>query len=310
MDVPSVSGRLALIADAEEWSARAIQSVLEPAGYRVVRVATGSATIEQARSAQPDAILIVADLPDLDGVELCGRLRRDPLITPSTPIALMGSAPLSRERHLAGLRVGAWDVLGFPLDAEQLVLKLNAWVRAKLDADRAREAGLLDPRTGLYSARGLERRAPELVAEALRRHAALACVALGVDPRPEARGAEASPPLAVVLEHMAHALRSHGRASDAIGRWGGAEFAVLAPGTNAAGAVKLADRLSRAIEVSPPSGARLPPLEVRAGYEAVLGVHATPVEPTDLLAHASTALRVARAEPGGARIRSYSASFA
>src|SRR3989475_96838 len=166
--------------------------MLQPAGYRALRVATAAAARERARSARPDFIIIITPLPGENGLELCEALRRDPSITPAAPIIGVVTGALRREIYLRWLRAGAWDCLALPLDVEQLLLRLGNYLRAKREADRVEEALLLDPATGLYNARGLKRRARELVAEAVRLHAALACVVFGLDPQPDARGSEPS----------------------------------------------------------------------------------------------------------------------
>ena len=295
---------MALIASAEEWLARALESVLQPHGYSVLRASSGAETLQRARSGPVDAVLIATDLPDRDSVEVCRALRKEALITPSTPIVLVTATPATREQRLTGLRAGGWDHLAFPLDADELLLKLDAYMQAKEDADRVRQRAFVDEVSGLYSARGVERRARELVADAWRRHAALACVMLAVDARPEM-----APDVRTrdTQHHVTSLLRDRGRTSDAIGWWDAVQFAELAPATGAEGATQLARRLSQAIETPLPRGGAPPlPLEVHAGYEAIDDVHATPVKPETLLARARSALRQALAESGGARIRAYS----
>src|SRR3989454_8977891 len=70
------------------------------------------------------------------GVELCRALRADPRITTSTPILLAADEPCTREGRLAALAAGAWDCIAPPHDADEILLKVQAYVRAKLDADR------------------------------------------------------------------------------------------------------------------------------------------------------------------------------
>jgi hypothetical protein len=69
--------------------------------------------------------------------------------------------------------------------------------------------------------------------------------------------------------------------------------------------VQMARRLTQALEAAGPRPAGLPPLSVRAGYEAVADLHATPLAPDRLLEHASAALVQARAAGHGERIRAY-----
>jgi len=292
---------VALIVGDERWAADAVRSVLEPGGYGSVHATTAEA-FEVARSAGPDVIFIVGSLHDGDGlVELCRQLRGGARTPARTPILIVSPAPVQRAERLAALRAGAWDVTTFPFDAEEMLLRLDAYLGAKGEADRALEEGLLDPGTELYGARGVERRARELVAEATRRHDALACVVLAADASPSA----------APTSHVARLLQTHGRLSDVIGRWNRAEFAVLAPGTDATGAVGLAQRLTTVIEASPietsPTsiGGLQAPVTVYVGYEAVGDVAEHPLQAKDLLAHASLALAVARAKAGHPRIQRY-----
>jgi DNA-binding response OmpR family regulator len=305
---PRPSSRLALIVSGDEWCADALQSVLEPHGFRVL-TAGGAEAVGAIVGAEPDVVLVAAGSSYGDAVDQCRRLRHEALIAPGTAIILVAVAPTSLAQRLAGLRAGAWDVLTLPMNAEELLARLDAFTGVKSEADRIRTAGLLDPVSGLYAVRGVEYRARELLADASRHHLALACVVLGTNPElGEVPVGESAPAASThVVRHVARVLHTHGRLSDIIGRWSDTEFAVLAPGTHAAGAARLAQRLGDVVESSaPPPGFVVPPLNVRAGYEAVDDAGAPSLRAADLLTRAHTALQRARAETGGPRIIRYS----
>jgi diguanylate cyclase (GGDEF)-like protein len=298
---------VALLASGRERSLHWLEGLLESGGYAVLSERSGEHVLVRARTAQPDAVIVDADLPDMAGVELCRILRNDPHITSSTPIFLALPGQATREQRIAALRVGAWECIAPPHDAEEILLKVNAYVRAKLDADRARSDGLLDPVTGLYNRQGLARRARELGSHAFREHGALACVALALDAEPGDRAGSAEEPPAAAVARSVHALKSSARVSDVIGRLAPAEFAVLAPGTDATGARRLAERLAQTIQArtapapdaaDPADSARLP-LRVRCGYDAVSNLGYAPIEPVELLVRASAALRTGKIESGG-----------
>ncbi|HYT81996.1 MAG TPA: response regulator [Gemmatimonadales bacterium] len=289
-----------------EWLAR----LLEAGGYAVLRERTGRHAQERAHATQPDVIVIDAELPDMDPVELCRALRHDAGITISTPIlvCLAGTPPdpPTRAERLAALRAGAWECIAPPHDADEILLKVDAFVHAKLDADRARAEGLLDPLTGLYNRQGLARRARELGSQAFREHGALACVVLALD------FALTDLPDAPAVAHGVQALKTVVRVSDVIGRLSPAEFAVLAPGTDASGARRLAERLAGSLQAvvraaAGPglAGGAAPAPQVRCGYEAVANVGYSPTDPVELLVRASTALRTGRAEVTGGLIRRF-----
>lgn len=303
--MPRAGLPLALLVGSAEESTRWLQSLLESGGYAVLRERTGRHALDRARGTEPDVIIVDAELADLSGVELCRVLRSDPRITSSTPIFLAIPQQATREQRLAALRAGAWECIAPPHDADEILLKIQAYVRAKLDADRARAEGLLDPVTGLYNRQGLARRARELGSQAFREHGALACVALAVDLGPGETPATQEGPANVIVRCV-HALKSSARVSDVVGRLSPTEFAVLAPDTDASGARRLAERLASSIQssqsnVPPPADhpENLVSLRVRCGYEAVANVGYAPIEPVDLLVRASTALRTGKAEAGG-----------
>ena len=108
----------------------------------------------------------------------------------------------------------------------------------------------------LYTVRGLALRAQELTLQAFHHAQPLACVALAA--------VTADGQNAVAVDLLADVLRGTARRSDAIGRVGPEEFAVIAPGTDRAGAVLLAERLARGVKTL--AGAT-PGL--CAGYDAV-----------------------------------------
>jgi diguanylate cyclase (GGDEF)-like protein len=297
---------LVLIANDQEWSARSLESILGPNGYAVVRAYTGQQALERARTSQPDLIILDAQMPDMHGFEVCRALRGDPRFSATTPIVITTSGPSGRTQRLEAYRAGAWEFLGQPLDGEALLLKLNTFLQSKREVDGLREENLLDSGTGLYNMRGLSRRAREIGAEAFRRRDPVACVVFAPDieeseeeaPEEETRR---------MSDQVALLFRQAGRASDAIGRLGIAEYGVIAPATGPESAVRLARRLGGAVESSPiPIRGGERTLRLRAGYCAVPDFAESSVDAVELLLRATTALRDLKREgQTGERIRAF-----
>jgi diguanylate cyclase (GGDEF)-like protein len=297
---------LVLIANDQEWSARSLESILGPSGYAVVRAYTGQQALERARTSQPDLIILDAQMPDMHGFEVCRALRGDPRFSATTPIVITTSGPSGRTQRLEAYRAGAWEFLGQPLDGEALLLKLNTFLESKREVDGLREENLLDPGTGLYNMRGLSRRAREIGAEAFRRRDPVACVVFA----PDIEAAEEETPEEEsrrMSDQVALLFRQAGRASDAIGRLGMAEYGVIAPATGPEAAVRLARRLGGAVESSPiPIRGGERTLKLRAGYCAVPDFAESSVDAVELLLRATTALRDLKREgPSGERIRAF-----
>ncbi|HXF95288.1 MAG TPA: response regulator, partial [Gemmatimonadales bacterium] len=140
---------VALVVHPDELAVRSLESVLSPAGFSVLRAYSGAEAAAQVRRHRPDAVILGSDLGDATGLALSRTLRGDPEVASSMPIFLVHAGPTSRQDRLEALRAGADDLWSQPLDTEEFVLRLAAAARAKLDADRARKAGLVDPTTGL-----------------------------------------------------------------------------------------------------------------------------------------------------------------
>lgn len=279
---------LALLASDQEWSTRSLESVLGPHGFASVRAYTGRQALELIRRTHPDVVIIDSGMPDISGVDLCLQLRNDPEFPSSTPIVMTTAGPASRSQRLDAYRAGVWEYLSLPVDAEALILKLSAFVRAKREIDRSREESLLDDATGLYNVRGLARRAREMGADAVRRQAALACVAITARVTGDS-GDDLDPQVA---EQLGDLCRRTARSSDAVGRLGRSDFAILAPATDDAGAIRLAERLrdgASSLEVASDYA-------IRAGYCAYQDFSKSPVDAVELLLRAATALRHVRSE--------------
>ena len=115
--------------------------------------------------------------------------------------------------------------------------------------------------------------------------------------------AEAEAAATAAVEQLARALRDLGRVSDAIGRLGPNEFAIIAQGTDSAGAVKMAERFTQAL-IETAAGV---PLRMRmaAGFDAVPNYHEAPIDPADMLARATMAMRLSRSDTAGEWIRQF-----
>ena len=297
---------LVLIAHAQEWSVRSLESILIPSGFTVLRAHNDRQVLQRTRASRPDILVIDADLPDVGGIELCRLLRTDAGVTPSTPILVLSAGPITRQMRLEALRAGAWGLIGQTLDAEEVVLELKSFVRAKFDADMARDESLLDAATGFYNLRGLLQRARELGADAARYERPMACVVFATGPGAAESADRTDDDLPPAAIRIARTLRNAGRGSDTIGRLGQSEFVVLAPGTDHHGAFHLARRLVTEFDkVEGDSSESLSGLDLRAGYYAVRNFRTAAIDPIDLLVRASMALKQPHGVHGDDRIRSF-----
>ena len=307
IDTPPDLTPLVLLVDDQEWTSRSIESILRPKGHVVLKAYTGKQALDLVKKVSPDVVLVDLRLPDVDGIDLVRQLRSSPTVHSTTPVLMITSSRVGRAERLDALGAGAWDVLTHPVDPNELILRVDTFVKAKQEADRVRDEGLTDPATGFYNIRGILRRAQEISADAARFDRPVTCIAFGPQLvgkfSPESE--EATQLAAALGEPVAAALREVTRVSDTIGRLGPGEFVVVAPGTDQGGAVRLADRVLDALEGHPDSSIGAQELaQIRAGFYAIEGEEAA--SPEDLLLRATLALRRAQTD-GSFRIRSYEA---
>ena len=276
---------------------RSLARLLNPTAYTVLEFSTGARALERARDTRPDVIILDSELSDLTGLEACRLFRGEPHIGRNVPILLLTSGRPTPEQRVTALRAGVWDFVGYPGDPDELALKLETYVQAKRNIDVTLAEGLFDPGTGLHSRPGLARRARELGALMARHHGALACVVFQVETTP------ADP-------RAGHLVAQTARVCDVVGSLGPGEFAVLAPGTSDAGAIRFAQRVASALTASPGGGrenAVTPGPGLRVGYDAVVNLKYAPIDPVALLGRAAAAVRNGRPEPGYPWVRRFDA---
>ncbi|MGH7476894.1 MAG: response regulator [Longimicrobiales bacterium] len=291
LEIDLVPPALVLVANAQEWTARSLESVLAAKGFAILYAFTGAQTVEQASVSRPDAILIDVNLPDMGAPELCRALRVDPACGPTTPLLVISSGATRQEAVSEALEAGAWDFCSLPLNIDPLVHKLVTFIRSKRAADRAREQSLVDLESGFYNVQGMLVRVKELALQAARHDLPIGCVVFAAEPQtPEAEPGRA--------REAVELFKRLTRGSDAIGRLGPREFVVLAPQTDREGALGLARRIADAASRGVPDGnGGLPPTEIHAGCFAVPNFHGADLDPVDLLIRATVALRRSQALP-------------
>ena len=124
-----------LVVDDEPDAVELIEYNLNGAGYQVFTAANGTKALEMARRHQPDVIVLDLMLPEVDGIEVCKTLRRNPETT-EIPI-LMLTAKADEIDQVIGLEVGADDYVTKPFSPRELVLRIkNILRRGRLVSDK------------------------------------------------------------------------------------------------------------------------------------------------------------------------------
>jgi two-component system response regulator MprA len=118
-----------LVVDDDDSVRAAVRRALLLAGYEVLVAENGEQGLLKAGTEVPDAIVLDLGLPDIDGMEVCRRLRSSGSRTP----ILMLTARDAVEDRVDGLEAGADDYLVKPYDVRELQARLNAIMRRHVD---------------------------------------------------------------------------------------------------------------------------------------------------------------------------------
>jgi two-component system, OmpR family, KDP operon response regulator KdpE len=127
-----------LVCDPSPQAQRALRVILREAGYEVVTTATGRDALDAASRERPHAVILELALPDLDGIEVCRRLRRKL----DAPILVVSELD-DDEKKISAFTSGADDYVTKPFSPGELLARLAARLRAGPSALRIENDGLV-----------------------------------------------------------------------------------------------------------------------------------------------------------------------
>jgi diguanylate cyclase (GGDEF)-like protein len=290
-----------LAVDDDRAVLRLIAKIAGSVGYRVIQAQDGHAAWKHVLEDGPDILVTDWDMPGLNGLQLCRKLREDGL--PFYVYALLLTAKSRSEEMCEGLDAGADDFICKPIDPAVLLARLKAGARTVAMERRLRDFARSDPLTGVMNRRAFHEHLALEWERAGRYQRPLSCVMIDLDFFKKVNDTYGHMAGDAVLQGIAHLLEDYRRASDALARFGGEEFCVLLSETEEAGAVAWADRVRLAI-----AEARIPFTDQVLCVTGSLGVAARAADTTSpeaLVALADQALRAAK-ESGRNRVVAFS----
>jgi DNA-binding response OmpR family regulator len=128
-----------LVVEDESSIASFVSLYLKNAGYGVRTAATGGEALSQFASDAPDLIVLDLMLPDIDGVEVCRRIRK----TSEVPVLMLTARDEDVDK-IIGLEVGADDYLTKPFNPRELVARVKAILRRATPERRERESAAIE----------------------------------------------------------------------------------------------------------------------------------------------------------------------
>ena len=134
----TTEGDLILVVDDEPGIVRALTAALQARGHRVVAAATGGEALRAAATRSPSVVILDLGLPDIDGIEVCRRLRE----WSEVPVIVL-TAEGAEARKVEALDQGADDYVTKPFSTPELLARVGVALRHRRDPSGTDEAPIL-----------------------------------------------------------------------------------------------------------------------------------------------------------------------
>ncbi len=244
-----------LIVDDQPTNLQALYHALQ--GEHTVLAATrGSAALHIAQDKKPDLILLDVVMPEMDGHEVCRRLKADPA-TRDIPIIFV-TGQTDPDAETTGLGLGAVDFITKPFNPNVVRARVRTHLMLKRQADLLRGWVYIDGLTGAYNRRHFDERLRAEWGRCQRMNTPLSVLMIDVDHFKRFNDAFGHAHGDLCLRAVARSLGGGlQRSTDQLFRYGGEEFVCLLPNTDEDGARVVAEHLRRQVEnlsLEPPTG--------------------------------------------------------
>lgn len=233
---------------------------LEREGYDLYIADSGKAALELVETTDFDLILLDIMMPEMDGFETYARIRQG-ANHKDVPIIFI-TAKVDIESLVQGFELGAVDYIRKPFNE----LELKARVKTHVELKKVREeleqknaslqqayqilevSATTDSLPQVFNRREMAKRLEYEQTNHERNHRSFAIIIADIDYFKKVNDTYGHECGDKVLVAVAQLLKSNTRKIDCVARWGGEEFLLLLPETDAAGAAKLAEKLRKIIE--------------------------------------------------------------
>ena len=248
-DGPRPDRAAILLVDDQPENLMALEAVLEPLGQRLIRAASGQEALRVVLREDLALILMDVEMPGMDGFETATEIKRREK-SRQIPIIFLTAARLEAPEAFRGYEVGAVDYLAKPYSPAVLRSKVQIFVElheARREAELMARRAAHDPLTGLPNRVVFMDRLAGTLAGLQRRPTRMAVLFFDLDGFKlvnDTLGHEAGDQL---LKQVAERLLGLLRPSDAVARFGGDEFTVLAEVDEERDVEVIAERIAAAI---------------------------------------------------------------
>jgi diguanylate cyclase (GGDEF)-like protein len=234
-----------LIVDDVYFNAKIIEDILCE-DYEVVTARSGKECLEYVKSKKVDLIILDVVMPDMDGYEVCRKLKANSTTKKIPVIFLSGRGESQNETK--GLELGAVDYIIRPIHPLVIKARIKNHLALKNQRDILEKFSFRDALTGIFNRRYLDEALKKEWHGSLRKGEVLSALLIDIDYFKKYNDFYGHVAGDQCLCMVAEALQSSSlRAGDVVARYGGEEFMVILPATPQPGAVCIAQRIQNNI---------------------------------------------------------------
>jgi len=216
--------------------------------YEIMAALDGEFALEIANDDLPDLILLDIIMPQMDGYDVCKRLKENP-VTKDIPVIFI-TAKSDEESIEKAYDVGGIDYVTKPFKPKELLARVKTQLQVrKLISDLEKSQKELiflasvDPMTNLYNRRYFINISESLLNLAIRDKIDTSVIMLDIDMFKNVNDTYGHKVGDEVIILLAKILQKFTRKSDIVSRWGGEEFVILLPHTDTTGALIIAEKI-------------------------------------------------------------------
>jgi two-component system cell cycle response regulator len=262
-----------LLVEDNEIDARIIMRSIQNESLHVQVVQSGRLALEHIEKNPVDAVLLDILLPDIDGFEICRRIKKMER-GQDLPIIVITCLD-DLESRLTGISLGTDDFLVKPINGDELVARLRILLEKKKQLDTLRShyetalnSAIIDWMTGLYNHGYFKKFLDLEIKRSLRQNYPVSLLMIDVDDFKAYNDNQGHTAGDEILRDIGLVLKKSIREIDLAARYGGDEFTVVLPYSPGGGAVKVARRIQQTLRdfsVAQDTGNSTSPVTVSIG---------------------------------------------
>lgn len=252
-----------LVVEDETNTRRLLQTYLAADGYDVRMARSGEEAIRLIADDPPSIILLDVLLPNMNGFEVCKRLKSSET-TEFIPIILL-TALRGNEERIQGIEAGADDFISKPFNRVELQTRIKSLLRIKRlhealqqkveelekTKTKLRKLAVTDGLTGLYNYRAFRTQLHLEASRSRRFQLPFSLLMMDIDHFKAYNDLYGHPNGDLVLKKFALLLQKNIREVDVAARYGGEEFMLILPGTNKKAGGIVAEKIRKMVERTP-----------------------------------------------------------